>query len=105
MKTRVMIQKRTPKYFHSDGNGVHLELEKTYKIQLGEKILHIRVIKEYIDFYLVMVEEGGYKMTVNKYTNDFLIIKWPLIYCFSMEGIWRNIKVSLYIFLLLFHYL
>lgn len=74
MKTRIMIQKRTPKYFHSDGNGVHLEVDQTYKMQLGDKISNIRVIKEYVDFYLVVVDDK-YKTTINKYVNDFTITK------------------------------
>lgn len=73
MKTKVMIQKRCPKYFHSDGNGVHLKLNHSYKIVYDEKVLMIRVLKEYTHFYLVLVDEK-YKMTINKLVNEFIIL-------------------------------
>lgn len=69
-----MFEKRIPKYFHSDGNGVHLKKNKRYKIILDERVLNIRVLEEYTNYYLVNVN-GNYKMTINKFVNDFEILE------------------------------
>lgn len=73
MKKRVMIQKRIPKYYHQDGNGIHLVCNKHYTMLVDNQRYRIEVLNEYRDFYLISVE-GRYKTTVNKYANNFDII-------------------------------
>lgn len=67
-----MFEKRNPRYFHSDGNGIHLNPDKFYRIRHDGRSKKIRVLSEHKNFYLVMVNES-YKMTINKFSNDFLI--------------------------------
>lgn len=73
MKTKFMLEKRTPKYFHSDGNGVHLEVNHMYNIEVDNRKILVKVLKEYMYFYLVSVN-GKYKMTINKLVNEFKVI-------------------------------
>lgn len=70
MKKRVMVEKRIPKYFHRDGNGVHLELNKKYLVDKEGKVCEYEVIGEFKSFYLVLVD-GKYKTTINKISDDF----------------------------------
>lgn len=70
MKKRVMVEKRVPKYFHRDGNGVHLKLNNKYMVKKMGKVYEIDVIKEFRSFYLVLVD-GKYRSTVNKICDDF----------------------------------
>lgn len=70
MKKRVMFEKRIPKYFHKDGNGIHLELNEKYLVKKEGKVREYEVIAEYRSFYLVMVD-GKYKATVNKVCEEF----------------------------------
>ncbi|WP_297376715.1 hypothetical protein [uncultured Helcococcus sp.] len=60
---------RIPKYFHSDGNGIHLQVGEKYKISLDNRIINIYVISEFKHFYLVKVEDK-YQTTINKYQEN-----------------------------------
>lgn len=67
-----MFEKRNPRYFHSDGNGIHLDSNKLYRAKIDGRLSKIRVIEEFKNFYLVVVNES-YKMTINKFINEFSI--------------------------------
>lgn len=60
---------RIPKYFHSDGNGIHLKVGSNYRLSLNNKTINIYVISEFKHFYLVSVEDK-YKTTINKYQES-----------------------------------
>lgn len=78
MKDKLMIQKRIPRFFHSDGNGIHLDVNRSYRVLKDSKILKIKVVKEYQNYYLVKVN-ARYMSTVSKFTNDFYILQdWEL---------------------------
>lgn len=64
-----------PVYYHKDGNGVHLKMNKSYMVERDNCRLVIRVIGEYANFYLVRVG-NKYNSTINKFINeDIRIIK------------------------------
>lgn len=78
MKDKLMIQKRIPRFFHSDGNGIHLDVNRSYRVLKDSKVLKIKVVKEYQNYYLVKVN-ARYMSTVSKFTNDFYILQdWEL---------------------------
>lgn len=97
MSNKVMIQKRIPKFFHSDGNGIHLEINKSYYIEKEGILQRIKVLEEYQNYYLVRVN-GRYKSTVNKFINDFYILyDWELeelaLFLWPKRG-WSMIKIN-----------
>ena len=72
---------RIPKYFHSDGNGIHLEVGKKYLLISGNIKKEIFVIKEYRHFYFVRVNKK-YNENISKYQEDFkfqIIENWQYI--------------------------
>ena len=69
------LDNRVPKYYHSDGNGIHLEVGKVYKIRNKGEVAKIEVIREYKYFYLVLLDDK-YNYTIHKFFDDVEFLVW-----------------------------
>lgn len=62
---------RVPKYFHSDGNGIHLEVGKKYYMINKNIQKEIFVKREYRHFYQIIVDYK-YTESISKYQEDYI---------------------------------
>ncbi|MDO4778550.1 MAG: hypothetical protein Q4A42_03235 [Tissierellia bacterium] len=67
-------RKTIPKYFHSDGNGIHLDIGEKYMVIVDKVKYKAWVVDELKYFYLLETEKG-YKITINKFQEECSIIK------------------------------